>query len=139
MDNGRRSTGPKFFQSRRVYLSIAARLRAGEQLNRDDEFLHTYIAESLRHDIIESDIMLNVSLSHMIAIASLYGNEESDLEKGSTQINRMIINAQTLIPYLTAGKTADDLMNEERMALVERYKKMQLQAKDNGLSPKEGT
>ena len=101
-----------------------------------NEYLHTHIAENLRHEVIESELSLSLSLAHMNAIASMYSSSNADLDKGNVHMRKSFLQAMSNIPYMTGGRTADDLVQADRMAAVERYKKMQLEDKHANLSPK---
>ena len=85
----------------------------------------------LRHDVMESQLMLQYSLAYMNATASIHANARADVEKGSSNVNKMYTHALGLIPYLTAGKSEEAADTQERMKLVADYKRMQRQGLEN--------
>lgn len=85
----------------------------------------------LRGEVLESEYLMQAALMHMQACGSLYSHPEADIEKGSVEVNRMYYNSIAKVPYMTAGKSGDDMIEEDRKKLIDRYMKM----KDN-LTPK---
>jgi len=74
---------------------------------------------------------MQASLAYMGACGSLYSHPDADIEKGSVEVNKMYYSAIAKIPYMTGGKSGDDMVNDDRNKFIERYKKL----KDN-LTPK---
>lgn len=81
--------------------------------------------------MLESEYLFQSSLAYMGTAGALYSHPDADIEKGSASVNQMYYNAMARIPYLTGGKSGDDMMNAERMRLIDQYKQM----RDN-LTPK---
>lgn len=96
------------------------------------KYQHSPVALALRHDVMESQIMLQYSLSYMNATASIHANAKADVDKGCASINKMYSHALNLVPYLTAGKPEGQADNMERNKLVADYKRMQRQELANG-------
>ena len=78
----------------------------------------------LRANVVESTLMLQADIGYMTAVASLYGHDKADVDKGSAQTNKLYFNAMANIPYMTGGKTGDDAAMEERQKAVDRYQDM---------------
>ena len=89
------------------------------------------MALRLRADVLDSTVRLNSRLQYMQAWASLHGHPQAKLEDAGDALKTMYFDALHEIPYLTGGKSGDEMGNEERMAAVDRYK----QYKDNVLKP----
>jgi len=69
----------------------------------------------------------------MSAWGGLYGHTESDIEKGSQQVNLMYFDALARIPYTTQGRRGQEMLNAEREKAIERYQEMKrrtLKSKD---------
>jgi hypothetical protein len=96
------------------------------------KYQHSPVAMALRHDVLESQVMLQYSLAYMNATASIHANAKADIDKGCTSVNKMYTHALHLVPYLTAGKPEGQNDTLERNKLVAEFKRMQRQELDNG-------
>jgi hypothetical protein len=68
--------------------------------------------------------MLQSDLAYMTAMSSLYAHERSDIEHGSEHTNKLFLNAMSRLPYVTQGKSGDDVANIERDKSIEKYREM---------------
>ena len=60
----------------------------------------------------------------MQAFSALHGHPKADLDKAAEQTNKMYFNALARIPYMTEGKSGEDMIMEERMKAIEEYNRM---------------
>jgi len=100
------------------------------------EYPHSHITVRLRGEVIESELRVNVDLAYMTAIAAIHAHPNAEFEKGGAQVNRMFFNALNHIPYLTGGKSGEDMAHDDRQKAIEKYKKMKLQPR-SGLEVKD--
>ena len=110
--------------SRRIYLRVAALLRANHDPIDPYEYRHSGIALGLREGVIESKLLFDADLAYMIAFSALHSHSGADVEKGSLQANMMYYDAVARIPYFTKGKGGEDMLQEERMSAVRAFKAM---------------
>ena len=68
--------------------------------------------------------MLQSDLAYMGAMSSLYSHERADIERGSEHMNKLFFSAMASLPYITQGKTGEDMVKEEREKAVEKYRAM---------------
>lgn len=83
------------------------------------------MSERVRLEVLESEFLYEASIGYMQAFSALHGHPNADIQKAAEQTNRMYFNAIGRIPYMTGGKSGDDMMMEERMKAVEEYQRMQ--------------
>ena len=79
-------------------------------------------------DVLESEHLLQLRLANMTAYAALHASPNADVEKGSQQIAEMFKRSMSTIPYLGVGESDDDSQSE-RLAAVEKYKKLRKELK----------
>jgi len=96
------------------------------------EYQHSPVAMSLRHDVLESQVVLQYSLAYMNATAAIHANAQADVQKGSANVNKMYATALHLVPYLAVARSDKDDDTQERTQLVAEFKRMQRQELTNG-------
>jgi hypothetical protein len=72
-------------------------------------------------DVIESEYLFNLRRATLTASAALMSHADAELDGADARLQKMVYNTMTAIPYVTGGKTADDMENEDRAAFVERF------------------
>ena len=72
---------------------------------------------------------MNMDLAYMTAVGAIHAHPSADFEKAAAQVNNMWFDALNNMPYISGGKTGADAMEDERLALIERYKKIKLEKK----------
>jgi hypothetical protein len=79
---------------------------------------------------------MNADLAYMTAVGAVHAHEKADFEKAAGQVNNMWYDALANMPYVTQGKTGTDMLEAERMKLVEEFQRMKLQERTPpGLQP----
>jgi hypothetical protein len=73
-------------------------------------------------EVHESELLYRASIGYMQAFSALHAHPNADLDKAAGQTNKMYFNAMARIPYLTDGKSGDDMAQEERMKAINEYK-----------------
>jgi hypothetical protein len=58
----------------------------------------------------------------MQAWASIHGHPKADIDNAGDKLGTMYYDALNELPYLTGGKSGDDVQQDERMAAIERYR-----------------
>jgi len=72
-------------------------------------------------DVHESVLYQEAGLSYMIALAALHAHEDSNFAKAGALVNKMYFDAMGAIPYMTEGRSGDEMANEERNKAIERF------------------
>lgn len=85
--------------------------------------MHTYLTTALRCNVLESEFLLFARLHYMQAFSALNAHPKVDINSANDKINELYINALNMIPYLTDGLSAQDYIMQERLKLIEEYKK----------------
>jgi len=60
----------------------------------------------------------------MVASCALGSHPNADLKSASSAFSTMYLNAMASIPYLTGGRSGTQMIEDERMAAIEEYKRM---------------
>jgi hypothetical protein len=88
-------------------------------------------------------IMTNAEVGYMTAVAAIHAHPKADFDKAAAQLTNMWFNALGNMPYMTGGKTGDDMVSEERDAAIKRFKKWKLEPTTipgaEQLTPRENT
>jgi hypothetical protein len=58
----------------------------------------------------------------MQAWASIHGHPQANIESAGDSLRTMYYDALNELPYLTGGKSGDEVQNDERMAAIDRYR-----------------
>ena len=121
MDFDKSCERPKFLESRRLYLSVAARLR-GVKLGYDHR--HSVHSAVLVCDVLEADMIMRLKSSAMVAECALMSHSDVDYKQAAGSINKLYYETLEAVPYLTQGRGSDDLVADERTEAVKQFLEM---------------
>ena len=82
------------------------------------------MSERVRLEVLESELLYQAGIGYMQAFSALHAHPNADIDKAAEQTNRMYFNALARIPYMTDGKSGEDMVNDERMKAIEEYNRM---------------
>ena len=86
---------------------------------------HSILTMRLRAEVHESELQLQANIGYMMAFGALHAHPHADIDKAAAKVNKLFMRAIGSIPYLTGGKSPEELQRDERLKAVEKYKKMQ--------------
>lgn len=134
MDDDRECVQPGFLASRKIYLRVAIFLRGGGKApDRRNLYPHSGYTEALRLGVSECELLRPIALARMISIGALYGNSNTDVEKGSGAVQSCYEQAFDYIPYLKREQdVAKGAVDKEREAAIERFKASELNTAKQG-------
>jgi hypothetical protein len=75
----------------------------------------------LRMDVHESVLYQEAGLQYMIAMAALHAHEDANFAKAGALVSKMYFDAMGFVPYMTEGRTGEDMVNEERKKAIKRF------------------
>ena len=96
-------------------------LRAVHQPVKAGLHRHSGVALQLRAGVMDSTLRFQASLQYMQAWAAIHGHPKADMSGAVDALRGVYGDALGMIPYLTGGRSGDELRNEDRNAAIERY------------------
>ena len=87
-------------EARSVYLGIAVRMRGGQSGALCRDYLHSALTEAYWYAVRENESYFIANLAHAMMIASLYGNDRTDVREGNEQIPKNYRLALETMPYV---------------------------------------
>ena len=78
--------------------------------------------------MLEAEFLFDARLAYMQTYSALHSHPNADIEKAGPKVNNMYLNAVGTIPYLTGGLSGDEVLDNERMALIDAFKAQQAAA-----------
>ena len=72
-------------------------------------------------DVHESVLYQEAGLQHMIAMAALHAHADANFAKAGSLVSKMYFDAMGYIPYMTEGRSGEDIVNEERNKAIKRF------------------
>lgn len=97
-------------------------LRAGNIPAMEMVHKHSYLTQRLYAEVIESDMLLNAGVQHVVAWSALHSHPNADFEAATKQLRSHYVDALSRVPYLTGGQTGAGSVEADRQAFYERYK-----------------
>ena len=89
----------------------------------DNRYPHSWIAENLWLDILESTVLLDLHSCFYSGMAALYSHPQVDCQKGVDAVNREFNRLLKTIPYMNKDYE-DSEMTSERTDAVKKYKEL---------------
>lgn len=121
MGDGRRGQTTGFLAARSIYLRVAELLRANHTPLDAKKLAHSPIALRLRTGVIESEYFLQMRCAYMASYASIHAHPQSKIEDAFRQVNALYNEVRSAIPYITGGKSGQDMEQDERMAFAKEF------------------
>ena len=100
---------------------MAELLRASHEPVDPNEMMHSPLTLQLREGVIECEYIFQASLARVIAYSALNSHPHADLEKAGPKTHANYLDALSTIPYLTGGKSGEDMIRAERLDFVNRF------------------
>ena len=97
-------------------------LRADHVYVSGAEMPHSPLTAALHLQVLESQQRLEIGLAYLTAWASMQAHPMVDITKAFDSLRVVYTDILSEVPYMTAGKTGKEVVNDERMAAIERYK-----------------
>ena len=72
-------------------------------------------------EVCESTLYQEAGLQFMVALASLHAHADSNFAKAGELVNKMYFDSMSSIPYMTEGRTGEEMLNEERKKSIDRF------------------
>ena len=88
------------------------------------EHLHSRVALGLRMAVLESEYLFTATLSHMQAWGALHSHPQADIKAASEALKGLYGNAMACIPYMTGGKSGEEIMHSDRAQAIEEYNRL---------------
>lgn len=96
---------------------------------------HSALSLRLRTDLIDSELRFKARCASMQSWAAIHGRNGCELDKVEEGLRKIYFDALTAIPYLTGGKSSDQLSAEDTRSLSEQFKRWKAQqAKHKGIA-----
>ena len=86
------------------------------------EHRHSAQALRLRTDVLDAELRFSAAMQYMQAWSALHGNPRADLEAAAETLKGVYQDALNEIPYMTGGRSGEEMMSADREAAVKRYR-----------------
>ena len=83
---------------------------------------HSSLAFQLRADVLDSKLRFDAALANMQSWCSLHGHPQADLSGTVRILKGLFADALSEIPYMTGGKSGDELQNADRNEAIQKYR-----------------
>jgi hypothetical protein len=110
-------------ESRRIYLRVATLLRANHDPVKLD-YPHSPLTVRLRGGVIESKLLFEAGLAYLTAFGGMNSHPQADIQKVGEYVNMLYLDALSMLPFMTGGRSGREMMTGERLAAVEEYRDM---------------
>lgn len=74
----------------------------------------------------------------MVALAALHAHSDANFAKAGELVNKMYYDALSSIPYMTEGRSGEEMLGEERQKSIKRFMDYR-KASIKDMEPKKGT
>ena len=88
------------------------------------EYPHSWLAARLRGEVIESTLLFDAGLAYMVTVGGLSGHPDNDLQKAGERIGVMYMDALSMVPFMTGGRSGKDMLSADRQDSIEKYRAM---------------
>jgi hypothetical protein len=72
-------------------------------------------------EVHESTLNQTAGLHFMVALAALHAHGDANFAKAGELVNKMYFDAISSIPYMTEGRSGEEMIGEERKKSIERF------------------